>query len=533
MNKLHKFKKIAALLMTALLTISIAGCSQNNDGEQQGNSGEEKKVLRVAAQDAQVALDPHQYSYSHVLKITDQILEPLIMVQNDGQLAPALIKEMPTLSDDKMTYSFELKDGLTFHNGEPVKASDVKYSYERVLKMGKLANLIDMIKGADAVISGESDSLEGFAIKDDTHFEITLNEQYIPFLSAIATPYLSVYPEKACEEAGQDWGFKTLIGTGPFKFENYTQGTGVTLLKNDSYHNYEVKIDEIDYKFIQDSNTQVMEYQKGNIDVMQLDSALYPTYANDPKLKAEMRSFTPYGLVFLTLNNKKLDNPKVKEALSYAIDRESICKDLLYETATPATTFIPKGLLGYNENATPYEYNPEKAKQLLAEAGYPDGIELEATDNTKYPTYSKVIVAIQDQAKAAGINIKINQVDNAAWADIKRSGQLTMAISNWYVDYNDPDGMIYQCMSEKMTSQNSNFYADEEFNQLLEEGRKTEDPAKREEIYKKADEILTRRDYGSIPIFNETMFYLTKDYVKNFEVSSTYRYFYGQADIQK
>jgi peptide/nickel transport system substrate-binding protein len=264
-----------------------------------------------------------------------------------------------------------------------------------------------------------------------------------------------------------------------------------------------------------------------------LDSALYPTFANNEELKKDMHSFSPYGLVFLTINTQKITNPKVREALSYAIDRKTICEDLLYGTATPAKTFIPKGILGYNESTPEYEYNPEKAKQLLAEANYPDGIDLVVQDNTKYPTYSKMLVAIQEQAKSAGIRITINQVDNAAWADMKRNGKMTMAISNWYVDYVDPDGMIYQTMSEKLTKQNSNFYDDPTFNDLLNTARATSDLGQREDMYKKADQILTRRDYAAIPICNETMFYLAKSYVKGFNVDSSYRYYFGNIDIQK
>lgn len=539
---MQKFKKTVTLMITAMLALSLTACGGGNtpeggDSKQQAASDtvatSEPKVLRMAAQDPQVPLDPQKHTYSHLLKISNQILESLMVIGNDGTITPVLLTELPVLQDDQLTYKFTLKEGVKFHNGEIMKASDVKYSFVRLLSEGKMANLIDMIVGADKVVSGETKELEGFKIIDDTHFDITLTEVFVPFLSAVATDYVVIYPEKACTEAGDTWGLTTLIGTGPFKLQSYSQGLEAVLVKNEEYHGETAKLDEVDFKFIQDPNTQVMEYQKGNIDVLQLDAALYPTFANNEAVKADMHSFTPYGLVFLTINNKEISDVKVREALSYAIDREAICKDLMYGTATPATTFIPKGLLGYNAEAPAYEYNPEKAKQLLAEAGYPNGIDLEAQDNSKYPTYSNVIIAIQAQAKAAGINIKINKVDNAAWADMKRSGQVTMAISNWYVDYADPDGMIYQTMSEKLTKQNSNFYADPEFNELLNKARATTDEAEREKMYIQADQILTRRDYGSIPVFNETMFYLAKDYVKNFEVGSNYRYIFANTDIQK
>ncbi|MEG0076160.1 MAG: ABC transporter substrate-binding protein, partial [Eubacterium sp.] len=182
-----------------------------------------------------------------------------------------------------------------------------------------------------------------------------------------------------------------------------------------------------------------------------------------------------------------------------------------------------------NEALPEYEYNPEKAKQLLAEAGHPNGITIPVICSTKYQTLLKVATALQDQMKASGINLEITQVDGAGYTDMNKQGGIELSVSNWYTDYVDPDGMIYQRLSATTTAQVSNKYANPEFNTLLNDARKIKDEKQREALYQKADELLTHKDYGAIPLYNDSMFYLKQDNVDNFEVTSIYRYYFKDA----
>lgn len=489
------------------------------------------KILRVASEDPQVPLDMQQNTYSIIMKITDNVTESLLSTNADGELEPLLLAEMPTLSEDKLTYSFTLKDGLKFHNGEPVTSADVKYSMERLVKLAKMGSLLEKVEGYDALNNGEAEELSGIVVVDDTHFEIKMAEIYTPFLSVLSTPYAAIYPKAACEAAGDAWGISELYGTGPFKLVSYTNGVGAELTRFDDYHNGAPALDGIKYTFIDDPNTGVLEYQKGNVDVVYLDSALYPTYANG-ELKDELYSFQPIGGYYLSLNQNDVPEIKVREALNYAVDREALCNSVLFGTAAPASSFIPSGLIGYNAEAQQYTYDPEKSKSLLAEAGYADGYTLRMTVNTKYSTSVTIATAIQAQAKEAGFNVEIEQVDSAAWTDMKKSGGVTCGVGNWYVDYNDPDSMLYP-VSDGRVDLNSMFWHNEEFKSLMEEGVQTDDTAKRQEIYARADEILTHEDFGAVMLYNETLYYLKKPYVKNFEVTFTYRTMFGETDIEK
>ena len=228
-----------------------------------------------------------------------------------------------------------------------------------------------------------------------------------------------------------------LYGTGPFKLVSYQTGVGVELAKNENYHGGDVKLDGIKYTFIDDPNTGVLEYQKGNIDVVYLDASLYPTYANGD-LKDELYTFNPVGGYYLNFNVKDIPDVKVREAMTYAIDRDAICNSVLFGTAIPNSNFLQDGLIGADDSTEQFAYDPEKAKSLLAEAGYPDGYDLRITVNTKYPTSLTIATAVQAQMAEAGIRVEIEQVDSAAWTDMKKAGGVTCGIGNWYVDAQRP-----------------------------------------------------------------------------------------------
>lgn len=533
-------KKLAGAALLCAVAVSLSACqspkasgtagssaaagAENTQGTAQGG-----KVVRVAAVDPQVALDPQKYTYSIVMKITDNVTEALLSTTEDGSVEPTLLTKLPEISDDQLTYSFELRPDVKFHDGETLKASDVKYSYERLIKMVKMASLLQYVEGYDEMSNGSATELSGIQIQDDTHFTIKLTEPYAPFLSVLSTAYTAIYPQDACEKAGDSWGMSTLIGTGPFKLDSYKNGVGATLTRFDGYHGGPVKLDGVSYKFIEDPNTQVMEYQKGDVDYVDMDPSIYPVYSSNPNLKDQIFGFQPTGNYTMSFNVKSIPDPKVREAIALSIDRDAICDSILHGTATVPNSYIPAGIIGHDDTLPKFEYNPQKAKELLAEAGYGDGYNLRVTVNTKYQGNVAIATAFQQQAKAAGINVEVEQVDSAAWSDMKKSGGVDCGIANWYVDYPDPESMLYP-MTE--TDLNSSFWHNDEFDKLLKEGVATTDPAERQEIYKKAEHIMTREDWATTPLYNETKFYLLKPNITGFKMDGTFRMFWKNADIQ-
>ena len=198
------------------------------------------KIIRMACEDPKKPLDMHLNADNIIMKLTDNIAESLLLTNEEGELEPTLLAEMPELSEDKLTYSFTLKDGVTFHNGETLTTDDVKYSLERMVSKYKMSSLLDKVVGYQEFFDEQTDEIAGIEIVDESHFKINMAEIYTPLLSALSTPYCAIYPKEACEEAGDEWGTSVLYGTGPFKLVSYDTGVGAELAKNENDHDGEV-----------------------------------------------------------------------------------------------------------------------------------------------------------------------------------------------------------------------------------------------------------------------------------------------------
>lgn len=238
-------KRLVSLALALALTAGcLTGCGGSKDENKAdatattntaSSEASGEKILRVASEDPQVPLDMQLNTYSIIMKVTDNVTESLMLTNDKGELEPTLLAEMPVLSEDKLTYSFTLKDGVTFHNGAPLTSNDVKYSLERMVSKYKMSSLLEKVAGYQEFFDEQADEITGIEIVDDTHFNIHMSEIYTPLLSALSTPYCAIYPAEACEEAGDNWGMSVLYGTGPFKLVSYQTGVGVELAKNENF----------------------------------------------------------------------------------------------------------------------------------------------------------------------------------------------------------------------------------------------------------------------------------------------------------
>ena len=497
------------------------------------------QAVRFGVENRRTTLDMQFNSYPEVMNISDHVAESLVRFDWQMQIEPVLITGMPKVSSDGLTYSFELKPGIKFHDGSTLRASDVKFSFERMFDPAVGAHnsfIADMIVGAKEMQDGKASELAGFKIIDDTHFDITLEFPYAAFLASIGQPYGSIYPEAAVKAAGKEWGVTAYFGTGPFKITKFDMENGPYLERFEDYHGAKPKLGAIEVVFVDDPNTRRLEYERGSIDVMALDATFYPQYSKSA-LAPEIGSYTPQGTVYINpnLNNEYLGNPKVREAISLAVDRNSLVKDLLRGTVSQATTFIPPSMMGFDKAAAPYEHNVEKAKALLKEAGCEKGFEIDGyiRGEAVNGTAGRTLLALQEQLSAVGIKIKINQVDSGSWREMRNAGGLSFYIGTWYSDFPDPDGFITSFLHSKNSKLYSNFYSSPEFDKLLDQGQAEADPAKRGELYRKADNLASRVDYAVIPLFHEDMFYLCKPYVKDLHKSPDNTYHFYDAYIEK
>ena len=370
--------------------------------------------------------------------------------------------------------------------------------------------------------------LSGFEIVDDYHFNITLEYPFAPFVKNIGTSYADIFPEDACTAAGENWGLGTdLIGTGPYKIEENDDTTQVVLVKNEDYHGGEVNLDELQFIFYDDDQTKLIAYENGDIDLADLNASLLSQY--QANYADEITAYYPLGTAFISmnLNDQYLSDVNVRKAISLAINREELVDAVLNGAGIPATSYLNNGIPGHDDSLSVYEYNPEKAKELLAEAGYADGItitsEVRQSDQAVYS-------AIQGYLAEVGINMELNVVDNATYNSDRTAGKIPLTGMTWNALYPDGDFQMYNYFYSSKSDAQGVFYHNDEFDKLLDDARKSTDEDARAEMYKEADKILSQDDYACIPLYYPQSQFIAKPYVKNYKVGNLIYHFWN-ADI--
>lgn len=518
-------KKVTLSLFLCILMIAgcLSGCSKDStaSGQEGASAAPANLVITMPMSDFE-SMDPQMGTSSEVCRTSIHIFSRLFKYNKAGGLVPDILTDMPQVSDDGLVYTFELKPDIKFSNGDVMKSSDVKFTFERMFQPEtKAINgwVIDMIKGSADVENGKTKELSGIKVIDDTKFEIILEKPYAPFIQCLATPYASIFPEKACREAGENWG-KQPIGSGPFKLESWIKGEEVLLVKNPHYSGEATKIDELKYIVMEDPTTQELEFKNKNLDVMYITNDKIAQYKDDQNAVLYPAEVLHTSYLMFNVNNEYLKDVRVRQAISIAIDREKLCQTVLSGAAKPAYTFLVNGLLGYDENAR-IEYNPEKAKELLKEAGYPNGFSIDIYQTQDSKATLALNTALQGSLAEIGIKLNIIQIDQASWIDMRSQGKLTMYSGSWWGDFADPDNFLYTIFYKENAKVRSSNYNNEEFNNALVEARSITDGAKRDEIYKAMDHKLCSEDYAVAPLSHSLDPFVAQPNLKGFEVPLT------------
>jgi ABC-type transport system substrate-binding protein len=371
-------------------------------------------------------------------------------------------------------------------------------------------------------MDGNATSTSGLKKIDDNTVEITLAAPFAPFLANLATPAGSIFSQKATEAAGKDFGVKP-VGTGPFKMDNWTFNSEIQLSAFDDYFRGKPQFDKLIMKIVPEPQTMALMFKKGDLDVLDLDfsRSQIPEFQNDAQWKDQIVSGPRVGTYYMSINEKipPFENPKVREAIMYAIDRQILIDKLYYGTGTPAKGILAPGLAGFNPDLPGFEYNPEKAKALLAEAGYPDGFAMELTQSANSPSTLKVNEALQAMLADVGITAEIKQMDSAAWSATRKEGKLGSYFSSWSADYNDPDNFIYTFFAPQNSAARSWNYENKEVQDNLEKARTMTDMAARYKLYQDIENQIVNKDFAFVPMFHLDHLFVVQPKVKNFKSS--------------
>ena len=512
-------KASAATAGGAAAASMLAACG----GAGAADSGSKKKVLRFAQSNAKQGLDMQKSTNSGSSSIADCIFESPLRWTEDNELVPCLLKEIPTFEADGVTLHCELKPNIKFHDGTTLTASDVKYSFERMFKPetgGKSTYMYDLIKGAKEMLAGTATELEGLTVEDDTHFTFVLTNPMVTFVNNLGINYADIFPKDACEKAGKSWGTGTnCIGTGKYKVVSNDDTTEVVLARFDDYHDGKPALDEVHFQFVDDLNTKMMSFKNGDVDYCDLDASQLQQYKSDPAVKDLITQYPTLGVQFVNLNlsSEKLQDVRVRKALSLAINRDELIQSIVGGAGTVPSGWLAPQTPGHDPNAPAFEYDPEKAKALLAEAGVTN---LELSAKVRANINQKQLVAVQDYWSKIGVKLSVETEDNGVWAQDWADGSLEITAVGWFPLYADADNHMYTYFYSENAKGKSSFYNNPEFDALVSQARVEQDKQKRADLYRQADDILTRQDYATLPLYYPKNQFVAKDYVQNAKVGN-------------
>ena len=401
----------------------------------------------VAYKDDLATLDPAiGYDWTNWPAIK-MVFDGLLDYDSGTTIQPRIAESMPQVSDDGLTYTFKIRKGVKFHNGRELVADDVVYSITRVLDPKTAspgAGFFLGIKGAQELVDGKATSVEGIKALDANTVEFTLTSPDVTFLNKMAINFAYIVPKEEVEKAGENFGHAP-VGTGPYKLTSWTAGQQLVFERNPDYF-FEGRpfIDKITIKVGIEPDVALLQLEKGEIQLMgdPPPGADWTRITGDPawKNRIEVEQTVNTTYIAINVNEKPFDNVKVRQALNHAIDKNRIVQ-LLNGRATVANQILPPLMPGYDKTYTGYEYNPDKAKQLLTEAGFGDGFET-SIECISVDPQPKLCESFQQDLAKIGIKLTINTLAAPNVIDDAGNGKTPLVWSGglaWTQDYPDPD----------------------------------------------------------------------------------------------
>ncbi len=545
-------KKLMAVLLAAAMVFSLAACgsSGSSDSNTAADSAGGEKELKVQVGPNPETIDPALNSAVDGGNMLLHAFECLLTVAEDGSLQPGCAETWET-SEDGLTWTFHLRDGLKWSDGTDLTAEDFVYSWKRVCDPAVAApyaeTVLSMVKGYDKAIEGDLDALAVTAPDEKTVVvEMTAPCTFFGSLAAFAT--LSPVQKATIEANGDAWATapETYVSNGPFYMTEWEQGSHITFSKNPYYWNADaIKLDKLTFALIEDSNAAYSAYQTGEVSfIKDVPTEEIPSLTGTDDFYVD----PIIGTYYLNLNCDKefFKDARVRKAFSLAIDRKYVAETIMQGTYTAAGNFMGPGWLDTDEsefmaNANGgktyididnYEGNLEEAKKLMEEAGYPNGEGFpKITYTTNDSGYHKAVAEYLQQAWGQlGIQMDVNTVEWASFTPMRRNGEYDAARNGWVGDYSDPSNMLDLLYSTN--GNNDGKFNNADYDKAMEESRATVDPAARSAALHKAEDILME-EAGCVPVAYYNDFWLQSPKIKGMWHSAYGYWYFMYADIEE
>lgn len=490
----------------------------------------EDGLLRIALTDPVSTMDVQRTTEDYLIPLN--IYERLFDVETEedgsSQLVSGLAEEY-SVSEDGLTYSFTLRDDAYFSDGSEVTASDVAFTFTRMLALpeSQQTDFADMIEGAGEVMRGEADELKGIRVLDDKHLTITLSEPFAGYIYQLATPSCSILSESFVTNAGDSFGSSAgqTMGSGPYMVTEFSKDH-VRLEENPYYQPHEGENLSVSKAEILILPPALIDrtFQSGGLDILDTyfvnpDTVdqVYKTDAWSDRLVSKSRVETQY--MMLNVEASPLDDDRIRKAVQMAIDRQEILDQLYGGDGVLVDGIYPRGLNGFcEENQGWLEYNPEEARRLISEVPGADEIRLELAANSSSSVRKLTMLEmIRQYLSEVGLNVSIVSYDNDSFMYLRKGGRLMSYLGEWSADFNDPDNFIYTFFGNRgKTRYRSSNYSDESVISRIAAARTMQDQEERIREYDDLERILVQDNAVWVPLFSTSHLFVLGDRIESF-----------------
>ena len=461
------------LVSTMVMSLALFGCGVDSSNQGSPNDGFSEVVVAIPTDPE--GLDPHKTESAAAGEIEFNIYEGLLKPDTDGKLIGAVAQDHWDISPDGTKYTFYLRDNIHFHNGRKVTVEDVIFSFNRIMDPDT-----GHPRAKEYQIVERVEALGGNAIR------FSLSESYAPFLANLAAISGAIVPQEAVD------GLMTEpVGTGPFKFSSWEPGQSIVLERFEEYRIPERPIlDRVVFRIISDDATAMMNLQTGDIDI-------YPRIPNESAAEVEANDklklvVAPQNLVqLMVINNirEPFNDLRIRQALLHAVDKQEIIEGAMWGYGVAlGSNMSPVMGYWYKDLNDMYPYDPDKARDLLAEAGYPDGFTTTLALPAPYTPHIRTGEIIKAQLEKVDIEVQLQIVEWATWLEAIYAGRDYDMTVIGFTGKLDPHTVLYRYESDY--GRNFFNFTNAEYDQLISEGTRVTDPEERQEIYYRCQEIL-------------------------------------------
>ena len=493
-------KRFLALALVASMCVSLAACgnsgSKGTTGAAESSSAAASETtasgqteaegdpvkggtLTISLSASPSKLDPIHYSGVYESQIIKNVCDTLIDYNKDlSEYVPSLATDW-TVSDDGMTYVFNIRQGVKFHDGSDLTVEDVKWSLDRAIASNYVNYIVNFIESVE--------------ITGDNTIVIHCAEPYAPILNNLSMPFSAIVPKAYIEANGDEYFSQHPIGSGPYKMVEWNPSDSVKLEAFDEYFMGKPATKNLVMKVIPEAAQRVIALEMGEVDIAYSIEAndVSKIDANPDLVKYSRPSMTCFNYFFNLIDE---DRPtydlKVRQAICYAIDRQKIIDTILQGSATLADSMIAPIVACYTPTPT-YDYDLEKAKQLMAESSYPNGCDLIMVTNQSQQRL-EICQVVQQMLKELNINVEIRTYEQATYIQALNEHEHDMGFSAWITSTGDADYTYYPCYhsTQKGKPGNRSFFDNPKADELIEKGRSLSDPEARKEVYSELNQII-------------------------------------------